>query len=338
MISDKQLALIMPTLSVAKRRLYLPYLLNAMAEFGINTRSRAAAFIANLAVESMELRFWAEIWQGRPDQGTAAQHRYDVRADLGNTPQRDGDGYKYRGRGPIQTTGKANYRRVSEKLGLDDLFVRQPELLERPEYGFRAAAFFWSDNRLNRISDLLRGKWDRDEEKTFKSICKIVNGGYNGLPERVRYYKRAVTVLRDESVGGMIAAADQVKAEVPPSVAQSKRVEAPAAAGDDGQPAQPNQAEERKQQTDTVDMVADFSMSASTRRFGQSLWARTGGRAVAFLSWVYASLEAGNIHVILGVAVAVALLAVAAYVKRRSIVRLFHVIIQKVSRGDGDKA
>lgn len=197
-ITVEQFGNIFPHLAATKRAEYLGAALAAMQEFSITTRVRAAAFFAQVGHESNDLTQTHEIWQGRPDEGTPAQHRYDVRADLGNTPERDGDGFLYRGHGWLQTTGKGNTRRVSRALGLGDLFVEHPELLERPEYAARSAAYFWADNKLNRTADGLTGRGDYSDLVQFDKITKRVNGGYNGRVERERRYLHALSILTDE--------------------------------------------------------------------------------------------------------------------------------------------
>lgn len=199
MISRKQFATIFPTLGASLREQYRAALVAAMVEFDITTRRRAAAFCAQVGHESGDLRLTHEGWQGRPDQGTAAQHRYDTRRDLGNTPERDGDGFKYRGHGWLQTTGKGNHRRVSRGLGLGDLFVDQPEMLERPEYAGRSAGYFWADNRINRVCDALNGTGDGADIAQFDKVSKIVNGGTNGRDDRRRRYKIALRALGSDA-------------------------------------------------------------------------------------------------------------------------------------------
>jgi putative chitinase len=170
----------MPALPLHRAEQLIDPLNQALQEFEINTPARAAAFLAQIAHESGALKFFAEIWGP-----TAAQKRYEGRADLGNT--QPGDGKRFKGRGPIQITGRANYSKYAKLLNLP--LVDQPELLEQPEAGFRAAAAFWKNNGLNELAD-------QNTSAAFLKITRKINGGTNGLPERQRYWalaKRALT-------------------------------------------------------------------------------------------------------------------------------------------------
>jgi putative chitinase len=144
----------------------------AMAEFSINTPFREAAFVAQLAHESGEFRYVRELASGEA---------YEGRKDLGNTEA--GDGVRYKGRGLIQITGRANYRALSDYFDVD--FVRNPEWLETPEWACRSAAWFWTARGLNELAD----------REDFKLITKRINGGYNGIQERLAYYTKALTVM-----------------------------------------------------------------------------------------------------------------------------------------------
>lgn len=179
-ISDAQLQKVMPTLVPAKRALYLAQLNAAMQRYGIDTPLRSAAFVAQLAHESGELRWMEEIWGP-----TAAQLRYEPPGDLarrlGNT--QPGDGLRFKGRGPIQITGRANYRQYGALLGVD--LVADPVRAAAPELAFATAGLYWQHNGLNELADA----------RDFVAITKRINGGTNGLAERQRYYARALEVL-----------------------------------------------------------------------------------------------------------------------------------------------
>ena len=158
--------------SAARAQIYLEPLNLSMDEFEINTHARQAAFLAQVAHESGSLRYVREIASGEA---------YEGRRDLGNTEP--GDGPRFRGRGLIQVTGRSNYRRCGDDLGLD--LLSRPELLELPIHAARSAGWFWQSRGLNELAD--KGE--------FKLITKRINGGLNGLADRLAYYERACEVL-----------------------------------------------------------------------------------------------------------------------------------------------
>lgn len=171
-LTAEQLKAIVPNLPAAKVKEYLPHLNAALAEFNINTPLRQAAFVAQLAHESVGLTAFQEFASGKA---------YEGRKDLGNVVA--GDGVRYKGRGPIQLTGRANYREVGKALGVD--LENNPKLASSPEVGFRVAGHFFESRGLNRLAD----------QQKFDSITKRVNGGFNGKADRDRYYERAKDVL-----------------------------------------------------------------------------------------------------------------------------------------------
>jgi len=177
MVTDDELRKIMPNCAAAKRANYLPFIQQAMQEFEITSYLREAAFLAQLAHESGELRYMEEIASGGA---------YEGRRDLGNT--QPGDGKRYKGRGPIQLTGRANYQKYGDLLGLD--LVNNPTIAATPQVGFRIAGQFWQLNGLNPLAD----------QQNFKQITKRINGGYNGLEDRTMYYDRAKRVLNKNDV------------------------------------------------------------------------------------------------------------------------------------------
>ncbi|SUD43825.1 putative phage encoded lysozyme [Pseudomonas fluorescens] len=174
-ITEQQLLRILPNAG-RQAGVFVPVLNTAMSKYGIVTIARIAAFIAQVGHESGQLRYVREIWGP-----TAQQAGYEGRADLGNTVK--GDGSKYRGRGLVQITGRANYAACGEALGLD--LINQPELLEQPQHAAMSAAWFWSTKGLNTLAD--KGE--------FVKITRRVNGGVNGLEDRQRLYAQAQKVL-----------------------------------------------------------------------------------------------------------------------------------------------
>ena len=155
---------------------FFPAIRAAMAEFDINTPARQAAFLAQIGHESGGLHWTVEIWGP-----TSAQLRYEGRKDLGNT--QPGDGYKFKGRGLIQTTGRANYAATGAALGVE--LVYHPELLAEPELAARSAAWYWQSRGLNELADV----------GDFRRITLRVNGGLNGLADRLALWDAAKATL-----------------------------------------------------------------------------------------------------------------------------------------------
>lgn len=152
---------------------------NAAQAADINTRLRVAAFTSQLAHESAGFRYLEEIWGP-----TAAQRRYEGRANLGNV--QPGDGYRFRGRGWIQLTGRANYQTYGRLLGLG--LEGRPDLAAEPEVAARVAAAYWTSRNLNRLADV----------GDVQGITRGINGGTNGLADRQRLYSLALATLPDQ--------------------------------------------------------------------------------------------------------------------------------------------
>ena len=175
-ITVEQLKRIMPNAG-HRTGVFIGPLNQAMAEFCIDTPMRKAAFLAQIAHESGSLRYVRELASGEAyDTGRLA-------ARLGNTPEADGDGQRYKGRGLIQITGRHNY--IACGMALDVDLLGNPELLEQPELACRSAAWFWDSRDLNKLAD----------EGQFRAITRAINGGYNGYEDRLAYYERAKAVL-----------------------------------------------------------------------------------------------------------------------------------------------
>lgn len=171
-LTIEQLQSIMPNLPLTSATLYIQPLNEAMVEFEINTPLRISAFLAQLAHESGELHYWEEIATGQA---------YEGRVDLGNINV--GDGRRYKGRGPIQLTGRANYIKAGKALNLD--LEQHPEQAALSHVGFRTAGWYWYWKQLNKLADL----------GDFDTITKKINGGFNGKAQRDRYYVDIKKVL-----------------------------------------------------------------------------------------------------------------------------------------------
>ncbi|MGB9088924.1 MAG: glycoside hydrolase family 19 protein [Pseudomonas farsensis] len=180
-VTLRQLQHILPNAG-AQAGVFLSVLNVAMVKWGIVTPLRKRAFLAQVGHESGQLRYVRELGG---DQYLAKYDTGGLAARLGNTPEADGDGQRYRGRGLIQITGHDNYQRCGEALGLD--LLAQPELLERPEHAADSAGWFWHQAWLNSQAD--KGA------AAFETITRRINGGLNGLDDRLAIYKRAEQVL-----------------------------------------------------------------------------------------------------------------------------------------------
>lgn len=151
---------------------------------GLDRPHRLAHYIAQLAHESARFRYDKELWGPTP-----AQKRYDTRTDLGNTAARDGDGYLYRGRGPIQVTGKANYGEFTvwarQRFEKAPDFIAEPDKLLTDPWEGASPIWYWDTRNLNRYAD----------DNNIEQITKRINGGLNGYADRLALYTRSALVL-----------------------------------------------------------------------------------------------------------------------------------------------
>jgi putative chitinase len=156
--------------------LFYPFLVRYMPVYRIEGRLRETAFLATIAEESGELQYTREIWGPTP-----AQKTYEGRVDLGNTEP--GDGRRFKGRGLISITGRDNYRKASQALGVD--YVTNPELMQYPEEATRTACWWWGAHGLNELADV----------PDFVAVTRRVNGGLTHFDRREAFYSRAMEVL-----------------------------------------------------------------------------------------------------------------------------------------------
>jgi putative chitinase len=155
------------------------------ADLGMDRPHRAVQFYAQIMHESGDFRFDREIWGPTPQQA-----RYDTRTDLGNSPAIDGDGKLYMGRTAMQLTGKANYLAFEDwcvERGFNPPdFIKHPDLVNTDPWEGLVPLWYWSSRNLNRWAD----------QGDIETITKKVNGGINGLADRIDHYVRlALAVL-----------------------------------------------------------------------------------------------------------------------------------------------
>ncbi|WP_191485370.1 glycoside hydrolase family 19 protein [Pseudomonas sp. FEN] len=202
-ITAQQLLQILPNAG-DQAGVFVPVLNTAMNAYQIVTTQRVAAFLAQAGHESGQLRSVVEnlnydaqalvaTWPNRFTPALAAQVArqpeqianivYASRMDNGDASS--GDGWSYRGRGLIQITGRSNYRQCSLGLFGDERLLQQPELLEQPQWAAESAAWFWEQQGLNALADA----------DQFNSITRKINGGLNGLEDRLQLWARARAVL-----------------------------------------------------------------------------------------------------------------------------------------------
>lgn len=181
-----QLKRIMPQAG-SRAATFLEPLNAAMAEFGIDMPARQAAFLAQVAHESGQLRYVRELASGIA---------YDNRVDLGNTELEAQTiaalcdctpGPFWKGRGLIQITGYDNYKACSDALGIDA--VHNPMLLEAPEFAARSAAWYWHTHDLNRWADA--GDFDGVSDLINRGCKTIREGDANGYSDRMAAHQRA---------------------------------------------------------------------------------------------------------------------------------------------------
>lgn len=208
MLTAPQLAQIMQCPLARAQRWVAPFNA-AMKRFGINTPVRAAYFLAQVGHESLSLSRVEESLSysrerllevfGKYIEGPEAAAFVHQPARLGNRVyanrngngnEASGDGYAYRGRGPMMHTGRGNYRHIGQLIGQP--LEEMPALLIEPEIGAMAAAAFWHDNRLNTYAD----------QRDVLAVSRVVNLGNarsratpNGMADRTARTNRALAAL-----------------------------------------------------------------------------------------------------------------------------------------------
>jgi putative chitinase len=176
---------------------------NLLPKYQIDSPQRIAAFIAQCSHESghfekliENLNYGAKglvmTWPKRfttPELANKYARQPEAIANfvysnrLGNGDELSGDGWKYRGRGIIQLTGKYNYQKFADSVGMN--LEQVIDYLETKQGATEAACLFWKNNNLNRYAD----------NGDIRGMTKVINGGFLGLSEREENYKKALTIL-----------------------------------------------------------------------------------------------------------------------------------------------
>ena len=153
---------------------------STLRQYEINTPLRIVHFLGQTMHESMCFKYSKEIWGPTP-----AQSRYEGRVDLGNI--QEGDGKRYMGRGYIQITGRTNYTQITKEIGglfhVD--FVNYPDLLQLSYWAMLSAGWYWNSRKLNKFADL----------DNIRGVTLRINGGYNGLEDRIKYTDHCKSIL-----------------------------------------------------------------------------------------------------------------------------------------------
>jgi putative chitinase len=181
-------------------------LLGVLPQYEIDTPNRVAAFVAQCGHESLGFTVLQENLNYSADGLRKIFGKYFPTAEIakqyarkpemianrayanriGNGDEDSGDGYKYRGRGIIQITGRNNYSKCSIALFDDETnLLENPDLLIEPHYAMHSACWFWNATRLNALAD----------SGDMKTMTKRINGGYLGLEDRIAHYNHALEVL-----------------------------------------------------------------------------------------------------------------------------------------------
>lgn len=215
MITRAQLLAVMPNAAAVADRFLKP-LTEAMSRYAIDTPARQAAFLAQLAHESAELRRTQEnlnySWERlrkifpRYFRSDAEAQAYDRQPErianrvyanrMLNGDETSGDGWRFRGRGPIQVTGRENYRKSGRALAIN--LESDPDRLLDPAAGCLVAAWYWHSRGLNALADA-------DTEDGFREISRRINGGFVGLQERIHFWERARQALGLPGFGPVMA-------------------------------------------------------------------------------------------------------------------------------------
>jgi len=182
---------------------WLPWLQKTFEKYSIDNVNRQAAFVGQCMHESANFKVLQEnlnysanglksVWGSRFPTDEIA-NKYARNPDMiankvyanrmGNGDEESGEGWKYRGRGLIQCTGKDLYKTLSDALNID--LISDPDMLQEMPFAAMSAGWFWNKKSLNDLAD----------KKDYKEMTRRVNGGFNGLDDRIAKINKALEVL-----------------------------------------------------------------------------------------------------------------------------------------------
>lgn len=199
-LTTTQVRQIMPKAPYERASQFAMYFTQWSDRFGIDTPARAAAFLAQVAHECSELNTLTENLNYSAEGLLKVFPKYFTRSNvglyarnpqkignrvyanrMGNGSEGSGDGYRYRGRGCIMITGRQNYKAYADSQYCNGDLMGHPEWLAQMPGALKSAMWYWQKRGLNKYAD----KGD------FEGLTKAINGGYNGLTDRKKYYERA---------------------------------------------------------------------------------------------------------------------------------------------------
>lgn len=208
LITPEQLHQIYPNLSLEDAQRYAGPLSDAMRGAGMQSPESRGAFLATFGEESGQLNFWTELRSESdathmygpeyagvtfpPNSFDGIPYSYtNTSQELGNT--QPGDGYRFRGRGPIQLTGRGNYAKAGQDLGID--LENSPEVVATPDVGFKVATWFWNNHPATLPDGSVVPLNQAAEMGDLKAVTRAINGGLTGFESRLNYFNTAVEVL-----------------------------------------------------------------------------------------------------------------------------------------------
>lgn len=219
-LTHEQLKKILP--SCKDPMLWANLLNEYLPKYNINTPERVACFIAQCGHESGHFNRLVENLNYSSDgllktfpkyfKTKAEADKYARKPEmiankvyanrLGNGDEASGDGWKYRGRGFIQCTGRANYEKFDKWFNDDKVFIAFPEKLEKPDFAILSAIWYWTTNDLNLICDkdnIWATLWKGKKVNKFEWLTIKINGALHGYDSRLEIYERAKKVLIEQN-------------------------------------------------------------------------------------------------------------------------------------------